>query len=67
MHRNGDITGYSVRVTRNGDILKNVSVSGDIRQITISGLSLSTEYNVSVAAVNINGTGAYSNDTVVGK
>ena len=67
MHLNGNITGYSVRVMRNGDVLENVSVSGDIRQITISGLSLSTEYNVSVAAVNINGTGAYSNDTVVGK
>ena len=67
IHRNGNITGYSVRVMRNDDVLKIVSVSGDIRQITISGLSLSTEYNVSVAAVNINGTGAYSNDTVVGK
>ena len=67
IHRNGDITGYSVRVTRNGDVLKNVSASSDIRQVTISELSSSTEYNVSVAAVNINGTGVYSNDIAEGK
>ena len=67
IHRNGDITGYLVRVTRNGDVLKNVSASSDIRQVTISELSSSTEYNVSVAAVNINGTGVYSNDIAEGK
>ena len=67
IHRNGDITGYSVRVMRNGDILKNVSVSGDIRQVTILELSSFTEYNVSVAAVNINGTGVYSENIAQGK
>ena len=48
-------------------ILKNVFASGDIREVTISELSSSTEYNVSVAAVNINGTGVYSNDIAEGK
>ena len=67
IHRNGDITGYSVRVMRNGNVIKNVSVGGDIRQITISELSSSTECNVSVAAININGIGAYSDDIAEGK
>ena len=67
IHRNGDITSYLVRVTRNDDVLKNVSASGDIREVTISELSLSTEYNVSVAAVNINGTGVYSDDIAESK
>ena len=65
IHRNGDITGYSVCVTRNGERLKNASVSSDIRRVTISELSPSTEYNISVAAVNNNGTGAYSDDIPV--
>ena len=65
IHRNGNITSYSVRVIRNGEIVKNVSVSGYIGNVTISELSPSTEYNVSVAAVNSNGTGVYSDDISV--
>ena len=65
IHRNGNITSYSVRVIRNGEIVKNVSVSGYIGNVTISELSPSTEYNISVAAVNSNGTGVYSDDTPV--
>ena len=65
IHRNGNITSYSVRVIRNGEIVKNVSVSGYIGNVTISELSPSTEYNISVAAVNSNGIGAYSDDTPV--
>ena len=59
IHRNGNITSYSVRVIRNGEIVKSVSVSGYIGNVTISELS------ISVAAVNSNGTGAYSDDTTV--
>ena len=62
IHRNGNIT---VRVIRNGEIAKNVSVSFYIGNVTISELSPSTEYNISVAAVNRNGTGVYSDDTPV--
>ena len=65
IHRNGNITSYSVRVIRNGEIVKNVSVSDYIGNVTISELSPSTEYNISVAAVNSNGTGIYSDDTPV--
>ena len=54
-------------VMRNGDVLKNVSVSGDVRQPTISELSSSTKYNVSVGAVNVIDAGVYSDDVVEGK
>ena len=65
IHRNGNITSYSVLLMRNEDIVKYVSVSGYIGNVTISELSPSTEYNVSVAAVNRNGTGVYSDDISV--
>ena len=65
IHRNGNITGYSVLVMRNDEIVTNVSVSGGIGNITICELSPYTEYNVSVAAVNSNGTGVYSDDILV--
>ena len=41
------------------------SVSGDIRQATISGLSPSTLYSVQLAAKNGAGTGPYSSGTFV--
>ena len=65
IHRNGNITDYLVLVMRNEEIAKNVSVSFYIGNVTISELSPSTEYNVSVAAVNSNGTGIYSDDISV--
>ena len=57
--RNGDITGYSVRVNGKNDM--NVT----LREATISGLSPSTVYNVSVAAINSMGTGPYSDVIMV--
>ena len=56
--RNGDITGYRIRaMTSGGD---DRIVVDDVREATISGLSPSTEYTVSVAAVNSQDTGPYS-------
>ena len=63
IHRNGDITGYSVCVMSN-EVLKNVSTSGDTRNATISELRPFTEYNISVAAVNSIGTGVHSDHFV---
>ena len=63
IHRNGDITGYTVRygVQGNGST-QTVSVSGGgATMTTISGLTASTEYSIEVAAVNSAGTGVYSN------
>ena len=57
IHRNGDITGYSVQYGG-----ETVSVSGDSSGgiYVISGLIPSTNYSIKVAAENIVGIGQYS-------
>ena len=53
IHRNGDITGYSVRygVQKSGST-QTVSISGgSVTEATISGLTPSTIYSIEVAAV----------------
>ena len=63
IHRNGDITGYSVRygVQGNGST-QTMSVSGGVTtESMISGLNSATNYSIEVAAVNGAGTGDYSN------
>ena len=65
IHRNGDITGYSVRYGVQGSAVGDRTVEmvsgGDTTQTTISGLTPSTTYSIEVAAVNGAGTGVYSN------
>ena len=63
IHRNGDITGYSVRYGVQGSgSTQTVSVSGGgATMTTISGLTASTHYSIEVAAVNSADTGVYSN------
>ena len=65
IHRNGDITGYSVRYgvqgTAEGDrTVKMATGDSSGGMYTISGLSPATVYTVEVAAVNSVGTGVYS-------
>ena len=62
IHRNGDITGYSVRYGVQGSgSTQTVSVSGGgATMITISELTPSTTYSIEMAAVNSAGTGVYS-------
>ena len=62
IHRNGDITGYSMRYGIQGSgSTQTVSVSGGgATMTTISGLMASTTYSTEVAAVNSAGTGVYS-------
>ena len=56
--RNGEITDYTVTATNSGGTEEGTaSVDIDARQATISGLTPSTQYTVSVAAVNSAGTG----------
>ena len=66
IHRNGDITGYSVLVMISGeeDDRTVPETVGDVIEATISGLTPSTEYTVSVAAVNSQDTGPYSDGIV---
>ena len=58
LQRNGEITGYTVTATNSDGMEEGTaSVDVDARQATISGLTPSTQYTVSVAAVNSAGTG----------
>ena len=62
IHRNGDITGYSVQYGVHGSgNINNINVSGDgTTEIIITGLNPTTNYSIEVAAVNSAGTGVYS-------
>ena len=65
LHRNGEITGYTVvaRTSGEDDIFVEVD-DDDVREATVSGLNPSTNYSVAVAAVNSAGTGPF-NDIIV--
>ena len=67
IHRNGDITGYSVRYgVRESGSTQTESVSEDATtEATISGLVPSTSYVIEVAAVNSAGIGVYSDPLTV--
>ena len=62
IHRNGDITDYSVRYGVQGSgSTQTESVSGGATtEATISGLESATNYTIEVAAENSAGTGVYS-------
>ena len=62
--RNGDIIGYRIRAMTSGEH-DRIETVGDDREGTISGLSPSTEYTVSVASVNSQDTGPYSDGMMV--
>ena len=60
--RNGAVTGYSVLYSNVGGIQSTtVNVTGDVTSTVIDGLMEFTIYLVSVAAINNNGIGPYSN------
>ena len=68
IHRNGEITGYSVQYEEMGsERTQNMRVSGNSSggMATISGLSPATMYTVVVAAENRAGTGDYSGPITV--
>ena len=68
VQQNGPITGYVVRyyptcgADRNVQQNKSVVTTGD----TIDGLTPNTEYAFQVAAVNVNGTGPFSEPITLG-
>ena len=67
--RNGDVTRYVIRYIRvgSGVLMMTISESSSIgfRTSVIPGLVAFTSYSVEVAAVNVNGTGPFS-DVVTG-
>ena len=67
IHRNGDITGYSVQYWEVGSVsTQTMPVSGgSATETTISGLMSSTAYSVQVAAMNSAGTGPYTSPLMI--
>ena len=66
--RNGDVTGYVIRYTRVGSgVLQMITIVSNNYNFTsvIRGVVAYTNYSVQVAAVNVNGTGPFS-DAVIG-
>ena len=59
IHRNGDITGYSVQYGVMGSESTNIS-EDDAKEATISNLMSNTSYWIKVAAVNSEGIGNFS-------
>ena len=57
LHRNGEITGYTVVARTSGMTDITEFVNGDARSATVSGLEPSTQYTVLVAASNGAGIG----------
>jgi len=65
--RNGDVSGYVIRYTRVGSgVFQMITVDGGgLRASIIPGLVAFANYSIEVAAVNVNGTGPFS-DPVIG-
>ena len=67
--RNGPITGYTINYTRDGSTdVMSINVTGpNGRTVTISELTPYVNYSVIVAAMTVNGTGAFSDPPVVNR
>ena len=67
IHQNGPITGYVIRYSRVGSnvIIDEIVTSRLIHIYTITELLPFVNYSVEIAAINVNGTGPYS-DPVIG-
>ena len=69
-HRNGDITGYSIKYGEMGSLNNKseavMNITGaSVTEATISNLMLSINYIIQIAAVNNAGTGVFSNATFI--
>ena len=64
IYHNGQLTGYLIRYNRAGSGVTK-SVTTTTTTIFISGLDKFVNYSVTVASMNVNGTGPFSNPPVV--
>ena len=64
IHRNGDITGYSVRYGEEGSG-STQTVNTTVTEATIHGLMSFTNYSIQVAAENSAGSGDYTDPITV--
>ena len=62
--QNGDVTGYVIRYTRVGSgvsqMITIIDISSGFRTSVIPALVAFANYSVEVTAVNVNGTGPFS-------
>ena len=67
INRNGDITSYSVQYAVQGSWIAQIVYvpGGATTETTISVLKANTTYCIEVAAVNVAGSGVYSDSTPV--
>ena len=65
IERNGVIDNYIVRFEPEGGVQQSEQTIGTNRTHSANGLSPSTEYNFSVAAVNSAGTGPFTAALIV--
>ena len=65
IERNGEITNYTVVFQEQGGAVIPGEVNVMDRTFTASGLTPHTNYTFRVAGVNSNGTGSYTNTTVI--
>ena len=67
MYCNGPITGYVIQYTRVGSSdMMHMNVNNQTTHI-ISGLVAYVNYSIIVAAMTVNGTGPFSNPSMIGK
>ena len=66
-HQNGPVTGYVVRYYATCGADRHVQRNKTVvtTSTTVSGLNLNTEYAFQMAAVNVNGTGPFSELIIV--
>jgi len=58
------ITGYEVKVFKDGSWVKTATATATATSLVVTGLTTKTAYTFTVAAKNINGTGAASSESV---
>ena len=61
---NGQLTGYAIRYNRVGSGVTK-SVTATTKTIFLSGLDKFVNYSLTVASINVNGIGPFSNPPVV--
>ena len=64
IHRNGDITGYSVQIQGNGTMETRTVPGANVLMINFTGLLADTSYAVAVAGENGISVGEYGSITV---
>ena len=61
----GVVIGYDIEITTNGVFAKSDHPGAHSSTASIGGLLAATEYDITIAGVNVNGTGPFSASTSI--